>query len=309
MQLFRERRIACFLIALSFVLAMTSLQACAADENQVVFQESVREVRILFAATDGQGHGIKSLRSSDVAVADNGWIVRKLRSFRPAAEMPLDLALLLDISGSAQSELPAKIAEITSFLEGPEWDQRDRVSVLVFGGAGPQLLCVRNCRGADAGKILSSLRADGMTPLYDALLQAAGVLERNRDPELRPAMVLLSDGQDTFSRISLGDALRAAENLEAPIYAINPGSRRSAVSEGDAVLGQLAAATGGLSFGPGEDLKQVLRTVLDDLRSGYVLTYTPPGERTGPHSVRLLPTGNATLHFRSRQSYEQSSEE
>ncbi len=302
-------RIALFRMSLLLALAFTGFPARAADENPYILQERVDEVRIVFAATDALGHGIKSLRSSDVAVADNGWIVRNFRSFRPAADMPLDLVLLLDTSDSAQSELAAKIAEITNFLEGPEWEERDRVSVLVFGGERSQLLCLRNCRGADMRGKLSSLHADGLTPLYDALLQAAGLLQGDRDPEFRPAMVLLSDGQDTFSRSSMADAMRAAADLEAPIYAINQSSRRSGGGEGDAVLGQLATGTGGLSFGPGENLTRALRTVLEDLRCGYVLTYRLPEHRRGEHSVRLLPTGNATLRFRSRHSYEQSSEE
>ncbi len=122
---------------------------------------------------------------------------------------------------------------------------------------------------------------------------------------MRPAILLISDGRDSISRGSMAEAMRSAEDLEASIYAINSRSRKSAPGEGDSVLAQLAAATGGLSFAPGEDLQKVFHTVLDDLRSGYVLTYRPPDHGSGPHLVRLLPAGDPTLRFRSRQSYEQ----
>ena len=292
-------------ISLLLWLGISSCRLQAADESAYVLHDSVQEVRLAFAATDHEGHRITSLRSSDVAIADNGWIVRDFRSFRPASEMPLDLVLLLDVSLSAESELHQRIAVITSFLAGPEWGVRDRISVLVFGGTRPQLVCVRNCGAADLGRKLNFLHAEGDTPLYDALLRAVGILEENRDPELRPAMILVSDGRDTISRSCLKDVLRGAQEFEVPIYAVNTGSARNVGDEGDRVLYQLAEGTGGVSFAPGEKLMTVLRAVLEDLRSGYVLTYQPPERRSGRHSVRLLPAGNPTLRFRSRQSYEQ----
>jgi hypothetical protein len=57
---------------------------------------------------------------------------------------------------------------------------------------------MRNCRGADAQSKLNALRTDGLTPLYDALVKAAEILQENRDPESRPAMILFSDGFDDF---------------------------------------------------------------------------------------------------------------
>lgn len=294
-------------------LVLTPYRAHAADESTFTFRESVHEVRIAFAATDGRGQAIRSLRSSDVAVTDNGWVIRNFRSFRPASEMPLDVVFLLDISASVESELPATIAELARFLEGPAWSERDRASLLVFGGARPQQLCLHNCRAADVREKLNRLHSEGqtplqaeiLTPLYDALLQAAEVLQADRNPEMRPAIVLISDGRDTISRGSMADALRAAEDLEASVYAINSRSRKSAPGGGDFVLAQLAAGTGGLSFAPGEEPQKVFRTMMDDLRSGYVLTYRSPRQTSGPHSVRLLPAGDPTLRFRSRQSYEQ----
>ena len=52
-------------------------------------------------------------------------------------------------------------------------------------------------------------------------------------------------------------------------------------------VASLAACSGGLSFAPGQNVKAVLRMVLDDLHSGYVLTYELPGHSTGQHSVRI----------------------
>jgi hypothetical protein len=56
-------------------------------------------------------------------------------------------------------------------------------------------------------------------------------------------------------------------------------------------------------------MDEALRAVLEDLHSGYVLTYELPERKAGRHSVRLLPTSNRQLSFRSRQAYDDSSEQ
>jgi VWFA-related protein len=306
----KESRIARSLVGLFAGVVLYFIPLCAADGVGNTFQTGVNEVRIIFAASDRQGHAIKSLHSSDVAVADNGSIIRHFRSFQSAVPGPLDLVLLLDASESVAKQLPAEIAEVASFVESSDWEERDSLSILVFGGMRPQLLCVRNCRASDVHRRLNALRADGTTPLYDALLQASEILQEHTDPEARPAMILFSDGMDTISANSLPDALLAAQELQAPIYALNSRAKRSSADRGDAVLDYLADNTGGLSFAPGQDLRMVLRTVLEDLRSGYVLTYqlpTPGRGGGGEHSVQILATRDANLRFRSRQSYQEGS--
>ena len=304
MQLSTQRRIARLFTAWLLAAALASTPVLAADVSGDTIRASADEVRIAFAATDGEGHAIKSLRSSDVAVADNGLIIRQFRSFRPALKAPLDVVLLLDISGSVTSQLAAEIAEARRYLESSVWEERDRVSVLAFGGLRTQVLCVRNCREAGALRGLNALRADGSTPLYDALVEASRLLAEDRDTESRPAIILISDGVDTISMSSGWDALQAAEELQAPIYAVNSRPRKPAPGRGDSTLNFLAANTGGMSFGPEQDTEKALRQVLDDLRGGYVLTYELPAQKSGQHAVRLLPTSDPGLHFRSRRGYE-----
>jgi VWFA-related protein len=309
LQLLIESRIARFLTAWLLAVALVSSPVHAADAGGDTIRANANEVRIAFAATDRDGHSIKSLRSSDVAVADNGLIIRRFRSFRPAMESPLDVVLLLDASGSLASQLTEEIAEAKSFLANSAWDERDRVSILAFAGLQTQLLCVQNCRAAGALEKLNALRADSLTPLYDALVKAAEVLKENRDPGTRPAMIVFTDGMDTISMSSMWDAVHEAEELQAPIYAVNTRPRKSPPGRGDATLEFLAANTGGLSFGPEQNSEKALSLVLDDLRSGYVLTYEPPEQRSGQHDVRLLPTSDPGLQFRSRRGYDEPSNE
>lgn len=306
MQRSTQSRIANLLIALLMAVVPCSCPLFAADQPEYTLRATANEVRLAFAASDRQGHVVKALRSADVAVADNGSIIRQFSSFRPASESPLDLVILLDASDSVESQIPQEIATVRNFVGDSAWGEHDRVSILAFGGLRPQLLCARNCTGETASVKLSALRANGLTPLYDALFQASELLKETCDAESRPAMILFSDGVDTISMHGVSDVLEAAQNLQAAIYSVNSRSSISAPSKGDAVLDYFAGSTGGLSFAPGQNVKEVLRTVVEDLHSGYVLTYELPLQLTGQHSVRILPTSDPRLQFRARSAYNDS---
>ncbi len=305
-QLSTEQRTAVLLPALLFAVFMNSIPLKAADGTGYTFRSSTNEVRLAFAASDRQGHVIKELHPSDVAVADNGTIIRHFKSFRPASESPLDLVVLLDASDSLASQIPGEIADVETFIARSAWGEQDRVSILAFGGMRPKLVCARNCNAQVAQIKLNTLRASGATPLYDALVEAAEILEQSRDAEARPAMILFSDGMDTISMHSMSEALLLAENLQAAIYCVNERSKRSTPDHGDAVLDRLAGSTGGVSFPPGQNVASMLRAVLEDLHGGYVLTYDLPEQTAGQHSVRILPTRDPRLQFRSRQAYDAS---
>jgi VWFA-related protein len=306
MQLSTQQRIILFLISLFVAVALSSISLYAADDEGYTIRSSASEVRLAFAASDRQGKVIRSLLPADVAVADNGTIIRHFRSFRAAAESSVDLVILLDASDSVASQIPAEIAEVKSFVENSQWGERDRVSILSFGGVRPTLLCARNCKTQIAQTRLNSLRANGATPLYDALYEAAEILKKDRDPESRPAMILFSDGLDTISIHGIPDVTEVAQNLQSAIYSINSRPKKAIADRGDAILDYLAGSTGGLSFPPGPDVSEVLRMVLADLHSGYVLTYELPEQTTGQRSVRILPTSDPRLQFRSRQAYDAS---
>jgi VWFA-related protein len=266
-------------------------------------------VRLTFAASDREGHVIKSLGAADIAVADNGSIIRHFRSFRAASESPLDLVILLDASDSVSSQIAGEIDAVKDFIDHSPWGERDRISILSFGGMQPKLLCARNCTAETADVKLSSLRADGLTPLYDALVKASELLQDTRDSESRQAMILFSDGLDTISMHSIPDVLEAAQNLQSAIYCVNPLAAKSGQGQGSAILNYLSASTGGISFQPSKNIAAVLRMVLDDLHSGYVLTYELPEQLSGQHTVRILPTRDPKLQFRSRQAYNDAVDE
>ncbi len=125
-------------------------------------------------------------------------------------------------------------------------------------------------------------------------------------------MVLFSDGNDTISLHSAGDAIEAALAAGALIYSVDLGvsdNRSSNRGSGSTFLQRLSEATGGRYFFFSPRLSQtdgaatILKAVLDDLRASYVVTYDVPSYHAGFHSLRLLPTHKLNLTFHSRNGY------
>jgi VWFA-related protein len=306
MELSRLQRIILFVLSLGLAVGLCSLPAAASGDELYVMRSDVREVRLVFSARNAQGVTVSSLRPSDVAVADNGRIIRQFRSFRPAAETPLNVMVLIDTSDSVAAHINQEVAAVQRFVDAGAWGVEDRISILTFGGLQWKLQCARNCREQQARQMLGNIQPQGATPLYDAMHEAAKILAQSTTPEMRPAMILFSDGDDTVSRHGPDDVVRAAQALQCAIYTVNSHSRSEDTGLGEEWMEYLSQGTGGMSFLPGSDAQSSLQKVLEDLRSGYLLTYLLPQQTGGEHSVQVLATMNPQLRLRSRRAYHES---
>jgi Ca-activated chloride channel family protein len=156
-------------------------------------------------------------------------------------------------------------------------------------------------------KALPHLRAEAGTSMYDAIILASGGLDR-RDG--RRVMVVITDGGDTTSYRSYHDALRAAHDTDAVLYAIvvmpitNDAGRNVG---GENALTQISRSTGGRAFFPsdGPTLDRALSDILGDLRTQYLLGYYPKNlpearDRFRRTSVKV---NQADLRASSRDGY------
>lgn len=265
------------------------------------FRSSVSEVRLTFFTTDQHNRGVEQLQKNDFAVVDNGLVIRDFRSFSRAQATDLELLLLVDSSESVLPRFQQELADVLRLVSETHSIPEDHVSVVSFGGAEPKLICAGDCR-APALSRLNASGARGPTPLYDAVRFGATLLAEHHDPAARPVLIIFSDGEDTFSRSVASDAIEAALDAEAQIYAVDLGGPHSS-PRGTAVLQSMAASTGGRYFDTREGTVQVLAAALEDLRAGYLVTYPLPDREPGFHSVRIFPTHNLNLQFRCRRGY------
>lgn len=269
------------------------------DSPPATIHSRASEVRISFFATENN-RLVNEIGKDDFAVVDNDEVIRNFRSLGRSDETPLEVVILLDASASVKSRFHQTMSEVVSLVSSPELADTD-IEVVRFAGLAPDVLCSGNCRTSVAQQQLLASESSGATPLYDALEYATDVISRRHAPELRQLLLLFSDGEDTVSKTSPRDALDALVASDALLYAIN--INRFEDAEGDAVLQQLARATGGRSFPIKNGSVSILQSILQDLRASYVVTYQLPSRAAGFHSLRILPKHNLNLRFHCRRGY------
>jgi Mg-chelatase subunit ChlD len=270
------------------------------DSAELTFRQTVAEVRLTLVGTE-HGQGVANLSSRDFAVVDNDDIIRSFTGFVPAEKTALDVTVLVDGSESVLSHFKQEIAEAMLLESVAGGLPEDKLSLIAFRGSRPEIVCAGNCRQMHAFDRLSSLPVESSTPLFDSLELAARLLSQRRDPQVQPVLIVFSDGQDTISRNSASDALRALWASGAQTYVVD--SSGQGYEEGTRFLRAIANLTGGQYFSLADGGAGALASVIEDRHAAYILTYKVPTPTPGFHLVRVLPTQNPNLQFRCRQGY------
>ncbi|HVI07655.1 MAG TPA: VWA domain-containing protein [Candidatus Binatia bacterium] len=276
-------------------LALPAMAGNGSADHPASYQVSPSEVRLTFFATKGDRTSVPVIAGGDFAVVDNGEILRTFRSFAPAEPTPLNIVILVDASGSVANYLRRTLTALGQELSRRETPSGDSVAVITFAGLQTNVVCVEDCGAAIAR--LGTLRAAGPTPLYDAVAFGAELAARRSRRNSRSVLILLSDGDDTFSKISQDEAVGSVIASGALLYSLALGKSSGAA------LRSMAEATGGRYFSGHETIDFVLKAALEDGRASYVVTYSLPTRATGFHSIRILPTHNPELQFHCRQGY------
>jgi len=289
-----------------FACALATFSAIATgaspSDDQYTYRSSVEEVRLTLVATDRQQHYVNDLVPTELAIVDNEVIVRKFRSFSRAPEGRLNVLLLVDASDSVSDRRKRETSSVLESIRNAAWGASDSVSVLTFGSGTSQLNCVKNCPSTLPAPPIAPTRGAALSPLYDTIVYGANVLSQTRTPDAKSILIVFSDGEDNYSIRSLPDAVDSLQRIDATAYSVNLNARRS-TSAGTIALAKLARSTGGLILSVEDGPTPILESVLNDLRSAYVLTYVPPVQTQGVHAVQVLPTRNLNLMFRTRQGY------
>jgi VWFA-related protein len=154
---------------------------------------------------------------------------------------------------------------------------------------------------------LFDLKADGMTALNDAIFQAAKDLGDR--PEKRRAIIVLSDGMDTYSGRSADKALKAALAVNALIYTVDMSAtdtngKERAQNQG--VLRNFAEKTGGtfISTPGGIAMRDAFRKIVAELGSQYTISYQPKNTaKDGKWRAIEVRIAKPNLSIRTRKGY------
>jgi Ca-activated chloride channel family protein len=267
-------------------------------------------VRVPVSVTDDAGHAVLDLKPGDFRIEENG-VEEKLARLADPGETPLEMALLLDISGSVHPRFEFERQAAARFLRRI-LRAADALTIVCISQR-PGLIQPRT---ADIEEALQALRliqpTESSTAFYDAVVMAAHLLRRTHAPDSRRVQVILSDGEDNDSEsFGLREMLQEVQRADCIVYSINPAAssiRLNKVSaEGQKTLFALATQTGGAAFLPDKDdeLDSIFDRLALELRAQYMLEYYSSGQRTDG-SFRQIVVRTPTrpgLRIRARQGY------
>src|SRR5271170_1538477 len=274
------------------------------DPTRIVLD--VTRVNVLFTVTDKKGRFVTDLTKGDFDVIENKK-PQVIQQFTAESDLPLRLAVLVDTSNSIREQFRFEQQAAIRFIQSVVRPREDRLMLVSFASAAEM---VSDLTG-DLKKLedgVKSMRPGGGTAFYDAIYFACKeklMMDQPRD-KFRRAMIVISDGADTESRMSRDQALEMAQKADVVVYTISTNIKRDDL-DGDKILRYLADETGGQAFFPFkiEDLDQSFENIANELRHQYNIFYRPePLKADGLyHPVTVRTKGRKDLVVRARKGY------
>ena len=290
------------------------------DSDEVIKVET-NLTNIFFTAADRNKRFVNTLKSEDIQILEDGR-PQQIFTFQQNIDLPLSLAILIDTSASEERTLPDLKAAAQAFLENVIRPAKDEAAVLSFTGettleqsftgsierlrrAIDRVEFVPPSGYVGGGVVVNGTppisgtnqSLAGSTAIWDAVWVTSNEVIRDSAEHTRRAIILLTDGEDTSSRMKMHEAIEHAQKVDALIYAIGIGDRYTFnVDEGS--LRKVAERTGGRAFFPSNerDLQDAFAQIQRDLREQYLIAYSPSNKtRDGSYRRIEIQVVNPTI--------------
>jgi VWFA-related protein len=289
--------------------------APSGDIPTTTFRTGVDLVALNVVVTDSAEKFVSGLAQTDFAVFEDG--VQQDVSFFGSAEVPLDLAILLDTSASMTDKLETAQQAAIGFVSSLRPD--DRVTVIDIKDATKVILPMTDDVSSARNAILAT-KARGGTALYNGTylaLKEMTKMRRGNGDVRRQAIVVLSDGADTASLLGYEDVLDLAKESGIAIYTISLRSKSDLLrasrsgqryfSQSDFGMKALAQETGAKAYFPSDisELAGVYSSIADELANQYALGYTSknPKKDGAYRRVIVRVTDKPGVRTRTRTGY------
>jgi Ca-activated chloride channel family protein len=258
---------------------------------------TARIVRVPVTVTDKKGKPVTGLTREAFTVLEDKRPVQFdfLGETKELEKLPIYVAVLMDTSSSTSGKLKFEQEAALNFIYTVTRSRKDRVAFLTFDDE----INLRQDFTTDLdllNKAVSGVKKPGtQTSLYDAVwLMCDEKMRGVASP--RRALVVITDGDDTYSRVTLDEAIGVAQQTDTIIFAVStkggfsgsavPGVEAGTVKDsGDKQLSRLAEETGGRAFYSGDmlALERAFKKIGEELRSQYLITYKPQGPFDGSY--------------------------
>ncbi|HEX8494072.1 MAG TPA: VWA domain-containing protein [Pyrinomonadaceae bacterium] len=304
------------------------------DGEYEVLRVTSNLVVVPVSVTDSAGQPVLGLTATDFRLEEEGR-TQEIAQIGDPEQVPLSIAILFDISLSVEARFDFEKESASRFLK-QVMKAGDRATVFTIG-TNPRLEQPLDTSERTSARIMTLLPAKGATAFYDTVVEAARYLAQNSPPGHRRVIVVISDGEDTYSEkiktaigatpqerdsINLDDRAkihkrvmlevqREVQKAEVAFYSINPSGEALKLNiiskRAQEGMEQIATATGGTSFVPEklENLDAVFRQIAAELRSQYLLQYYSNDDSPSGKFLRIKVNVPARPQFRirARQGY------
>jgi VWFA-related protein len=273
------------------------------EQSGTVFRTDTRLVILHATVVDKNGHLVTNLAKEAFQVYEND-VQQQVKVFKQE-DVPISMGLVIDNSGSMRDKRArVESAGLTLVkLSNPQ----DEVFIVNFNDdAFLDKEFTSDIKELEEG--LTRIDARGGTAMRDALRMSIDHLNEKAKKDKR-VLVVVSDGNDNSSMITLENLVKAAQQSEVVLYMVgllNDEERREA-KRAKRALGALAEATGGQAYFPEEagDVEKIARQVARDIRNQYTIGYTPVNQDLDGSFRKVRVTANAPSKptVRTRSGY------
>jgi Ca-activated chloride channel homolog len=253
-------------------------------------------VQVIATVTDGNGHFVTGLPRAAFHVAEDGK-PQKLSHFG-SEDVPLELIVAVDVSGSMTPAMPRLKTAVKEFLGAVP--NRDQVTLLGFNDS-IFALTRRAVDPAERIKAVDRLAPWGATALYDVILRGVDMLGKQPG---RRAIVIFSDGEDQGSHASIADVERRLQASDVTLYMIGQG-RGVEVAALKTVMQRLVEPTGGRALFTDsiDQLHAAFTDLLEELSNQYLLGYESSNARRDDTFRKITVQVDGQPRVRARQGY------
>ena len=273
-------------------------------------------VNLPITVVDKKGQPVSGLTASDFLILEDKKPQQIERFVDEREKIPVYVGVLMDTSSSTAGKLKFEQDSAMDFIHTVVRLRKDKVAFVTFDDEVKLLQDFTDKLDLLDRAVYSVKKPGNQTSLYDAIWQFCD--EKMRGVVGRRAIVVITDGDDTYSRARLSDAIDIAQRTETIIFAIStkagfsgsvPGVEAGQVADsGDRNLEKLCEETGGKAFFTGDRLalERSFTRVAKELHSQYVVAYRPTNNVYDGSfrriEVRLAP-GRDGLRVRAKRGY------
>jgi len=295
-----------------------------AEDELPSIKVDVDLVNVLASVRDKKGMLIPSLEKADFTILEDGK-PQPIKYFTRESDLPLTIGLLVDVSRSQENLIGIEQNAASQFFS-QVLRKKDEAFLISFGEesellqdytGSPRLLQegLKGLRvssgvgGLGPGPVPTAGGPRG-TVLYDAVYLAAS--EKLRTEVGRKVIVVITDGVDEGSRLSINQAVEAAQKADAVIYSIDYqdphfyGPFGGFGGGGEIALRKMSDETGGHVYKVDRrvTLEQVFKELQDEMRSQYSIAYTPTNDRKdGSYRKLEIKLSNKDYKAQARKGY------